>query len=108
MTRKLRESWMILALLGFLGIAGVFILRAYSSGRHAQGNAEQIRPWMSVPYVAHSRHVPSAVLWSALGIPPHRHDRRPIGRIAREQKRPVDDVIATLKQAIDRAPKAPH
>lgn len=99
---------MILALLGFLALAGVFVLRAFHAGWRVHGASEPIRPWMSVPYVAHSRHVSTGLLWTALGLPPHAHDRRPIGRIAREQNRPVDEVMEKLKTAIDHAPKAPH
>jgi len=64
---------------------------------------EQIRPWMSLPYVAHSYRVPPRVLYEALGIPHPLHDRRPLREIAREQKRPVSEVIAILQTAIAQA-----
>jgi hypothetical protein len=63
---------------------------------------ETIRPWMSVPYVAHSYRVPPNVLYQALGIPPQTHDRRPLKQIAREHNRSVDEIISVLKDAIDR------
>ena len=61
---------------------------------------EVIRPWMSVPYVAHSYRVPPPVLYEALGIPPLPHDRRPIRDIAQQQNRSVDEVISVLQNAI--------
>ena len=63
---------------------------------------EVIRPWMSVPYVAHSYRVPPPVLYEALGIPPLPHDRRPIRDIAQQQNRLVDEVISVLQNAIAR------
>ena len=60
---------------------------------------EPIRPWMNLGYIAHSYRVPPWVLHQALGLPP-KPDRRPIREIAREQHRPVDEVIAILQDAI--------
>lgn len=63
---------------------------------------ETIRPWMSIPYVAHSYRIPPHVLYQTLKIPPQLHDRRPLKEIAREQNRSVEEVIAALQDAIDR------
>src|SRR5438477_10704339 len=63
---------------------------------------EVIRPWMSVACVAHSYRVPPHVLYESLGIAPQPHDRRPTRDIAREQNRSVEEVIATLQNAIVR------
>jgi hypothetical protein len=67
-----------------------------------QHHDEVIRPWMSVPYVAHSYRVPPHVLYEALKIPPQPHDRRPLRQIAREQKRSVEEVTTVLREAIAR------
>src|SRR5947207_9534770 len=67
-----------------------------------QHRDEVIRPWMTVPYVAHSYRVPPPVLYEALGIPPLPHDRRPIRDIAQQQNRSVDEVISVLQNAIAR------
>ena len=63
---------------------------------------EAIRPWMSVPYVAHSYRVPPQVVYEALGIPPQSHDRRPIKEIAREQNISLEQLITTLQETIAR------
>jgi hypothetical protein len=98
-------GWLRIALALTLALAGVLAFRAYEYGSRMHANEEPLRPWMTVPYIAHSRHVPQTVLWGALGIAPHLHDHRPIGRIAKEQKRPVTDVISNLKSAIQHQPK---
>jgi hypothetical protein len=64
---------------------------------------EVIRPWMSLPYVAHSYRVPPHVLYDALKIDHPPHDRRPIRQIAKAQNRPVNEVIRNLDEAIARA-----
>ncbi len=78
--------------------------------------SEPIRPWMSVPYIAHSYHVPTRVLFEALGLSEDRRDWRPIAAIARQQNRTVQEVIHILYQAIvdnnpafiPPTPMAPH
>ena len=85
-----------------VAIAGTFIF-AFRAGRHARRlhvENEPIRPWMSVPFIAHTHHVPSAVLFHALGLEPQQHDRRPLRVIARQQHRPVEDVARDLERAL--------
>lgn len=103
MTRTAYKLVLVLALIASLGVAAIFATRAVHYARRTRTTLETIRPWMSVPYIAHSKHVPQATLWTALGIPPHAHDRRPLARIARQQGRPVDELIAALKTAIAKA-----
>ena len=55
---------------------------------------------MSVPFIAHAHHVPPEVLYRAIGVEPQPRDRRPIRRIAREQKRPVEQLIRELNTAL--------
>lgn len=107
MTRAGTRLLLIVALLASLAVAALFATRAVGTGRHTREGDEAIRPWMSVPYVAHSQGVPQRTLWDALGIPPHAHDRRPLARIAREKKRRVEDLIAQLRRAIGAERKSP-
>ncbi len=96
-----RRRWVFgLAFLVALAITSMFAMRAMRAASHLRGGDEPIRPWMSVPYIAHAYGVPPPILFEALGIPPDRRDRRPIMRIAREQDRPVDLVIGDLMVAI--------
>jgi hypothetical protein len=100
----------ILLILAFVvAIAGTFVF-GYRAGRHARfigRQREPVRAWMSVPFIAHTHHVDPAILFEAAGIPARPHDRRSLRRIAREEKRPVDDVIRAVESAIAAARKTP-
>ncbi|HEX9012979.1 MAG TPA: hypothetical protein VF813_05665 [Anaerolineaceae bacterium] len=95
----------LLVILGFLlslGLVIIFTIR----GLHAlpRGHmGEPIRPWMSVPYIARSYDVPTAVLFQALGLPDDPRDRRPVAVIAREQHRTIRSAVHALYQAIVQA-----
>ncbi len=101
MSRMVREGLLIFALGATLVATGVLSYRAVNMGRRVHAAEEPIRPWMTVPYIAHSKHISQSALWSALGIPSHLHDHRPLARIARDQKRPVNDVISALQHALE-------
>ena len=99
-----RKQWFVAVGLALvLLITGLFavrtVRRAVYWGLHRD---EVIRPWMSVPYVAHSYRVPPLVLYEALGIAPQPHDRKPIKEIAREQNISVEQLMTTLQEAIAR------
>jgi uncharacterized membrane protein len=107
------ESWrrtLAVGLAFLLAIAGTFVF-AYRAGRHARqirAENEPIRGWMSVPFIAHSHHVPASVLFQAIGVLPRQpHDRRSVRRIARDVNRPVAELIAQLQRAIDAAAHPP-
>lgn len=92
----------LLTLAFVLSIVVVFVF-GYSAGRHARAmrwaNAP-VRAWMNVPFIAHTRHVPAEKLFAAIGVQPHSHDRRSLRRIAREEKRPVEDLMREIDRAI--------
>jgi len=99
-----RKQWFAIAVLAVvLLITSLFAVRTVRRAVYWRLHRDEvIRPWMSVPYVAHSYRVPPHVLYEAIGIPLQSHDRRPIRDIAREQNRSVEEVIATLQNAIAR------
>src|SRR5882724_737181 len=99
------KQWVVMAALALVVLAtGVFAVRTVQRAMYWRAHRDEaIRPWMSVPYVAHSYRVPPHVLYQALGIPLQPHDRRPIKQIAREQNRSVDEVTSILQDAINRA-----
>jgi hypothetical protein len=93
-----------------LAIAGtvVFATRAGLRVRHIRTENEPIQAWMSVPFIAHTHHVPASALFQAIGVPPQEpRDRRSLRRIARTLHRPVPELIAQLQRAIDVAPHPP-
>lgn len=95
-----------IVLAALLALAAVLAVRAFTLTSRVHPGDEPIRAWMTVPYISHSRHVSQNVLWGALGIPSHLHDHRPLGRIAREQNRPIADILANLKAALEHPSKA--
>ena len=108
------RQWTLLVI--FALVVTVTTLFAVRTVRRAiywrQHRDETIRPWMTVPYVAHSYRVPPRVLYEALGSAHPPRDRRPLKKIAREQNLSVDQVIETLQRAIAQfkqanAPPAP-
>jgi hypothetical protein len=93
-----------------LAMAGTIIFgsRAGRQVRQIHTANEPIREWMSVPFVAHTHHVPASVLFQAIGIRPQEpHDRRSVRHLAHELKRPVPELIAQLQRAIDAAAQPP-
>jgi hypothetical protein len=99
------QQWVVLGLfLAALVVAGLFGVRAVRRATYWRSHRDvPIRPWMTVPYVAHSYRVPPRVLYEALGmrpVPPP--DRRPLRQIAREQNRSVELLISELQAAIAR------
>jgi len=93
-----------------LAILGTFLF-AYRAGRRARrlhAENEPIRAWMSVPFIAHTHHVPAATLFQAIGVTPRQpHDRRSIRHLAHELNKPVPELIAQLQHAIDAAKGPP-
>jgi hypothetical protein len=104
MTRLGWKQWVLLSALVFvLLITGLFAVRTVRRAIYWRLHRDEvIRPWMSIPYVAHSYRVPPHVLYEALGIPHPPHDRRPIKEIAKEQNRSIEEVVAALQGAIAR------
>jgi hypothetical protein len=96
-----RTGVVILGLVVSLALIVIFSLRVMRYVRHPQN--EPIRAWMSVPYIAHSYHVPASDLYTAIGLPGDRRDRRPLMAIAREQRRPVSELIQAVYEAIVQA-----
>jgi len=96
------SNLLILTVAFCVAVAGtvVFGIRAGRHARHLRWESEPIRPWMSVPFIAHTHHVPAAVLYRSIGVEPHPHDRRPLRFLAREQGRPVDDMVRNLEHAL--------
>ncbi len=93
-----------------LALVGTFLFafRAGREARHIHAANEPIRPWMSVPFIAHAHHIPATVLFQAIGIEPHQpHDRRSLHRLARDLNRPVPELMSQVQRAIDAAKQPP-
>ena len=100
---------LVLGVAFLVAITGTFVF-AYRAGRHARqirSANEPIRAWMSIPFIAHTRHVPAPLLFQAIGVQPEPHDRRSIRHLAHDLKRPVPDLMAQLQRAVDAASHTP-
>jgi hypothetical protein len=96
----------LILVLGFcLAVAATFFFgyRAGRTARHVHWQNEPIQPWMSVPFVAHTHHTDSELLFQAIHVQPNPRDRRPIRDIARAEKLPVAELIRDLQDAIANA-----
>jgi hypothetical protein len=90
-----------------IAIAGTFIFagRARRQVRRIGYENEPITAWMSVPFIAHTHHVPASVLFQAIGVQPRKpYDRRSVRHIAHDLKRPVPELLDKLQRAIETAP----
>jgi hypothetical protein len=86
----------------------VFASRTARHVRQIRTENEPIRAWMSIPFIAHTHHVPASVLFQAIGVHPREpHDRRSVRHIAHELNRPVPELMAELQRAIDEAAQPP-
>src|SRR5467141_3454147 len=104
MTHNGWQKWLVLVAFTLVVLGtGVFAVRTVRRAMYWRAHHDEvIRPWMSIPYVAHSYRIPPHVLAESLGISPQAHDRRPLKQIASEQNRSVDEVISVLYDAIAR------
>ena len=98
------QKWIVLGALALvILVTSLFAVRTVRRAIFWRTHREEvIRPWMTIPYVAHSYRLPPRVLYQALGVPPQPHDRRPLKQIAREQNRSVEEVTTILQEAITR------
>jgi hypothetical protein len=92
--------------LGATIIAAVTTLKAIQQFRQqhaltASGDVSTIRPWMTVPFIAHVYHVPENYLYQSLRISNPQPVRQATLRVlADRSNRPVNDVIHDLQKAI--------
>jgi hypothetical protein len=96
---------LIFGLAFLIAVTGTFVF-AYRAGkqvRHIHSANEPVRPWMSIPFIAHTRHVPAPVLFQAIGVQPEPRDRRSVRRLAHDLHRSVPDLMAQLQQALNTA-----
>ncbi|MGD1095401.1 MAG: hypothetical protein ABSB35_25830 [Bryobacteraceae bacterium] len=101
---------LVVGLAFVVALAGTVVLasRAARHARHIREENEPIRAWMSIPFIAHTHHVPTAELFQAIGVQPREpHDRRSIRHIARELHRPVPELMAELQRALDASDHPP-
>lgn len=92
-----------LVLLLILGRQVVRSYLAVENLRRVQaGERIGVRPWMTVPYIAHTYGVPEEVLFTAIGVPPEPQNRHaPLRLIATREHQDVDRYVSQLNATID-------
>jgi hypothetical protein len=102
------RTWLPLALLVLsFGLIVVFGLRTLREYRRLQAeltpgtvDVEQIRGWMTLPYIARGYDVPQAALFSALGVPESGNARLSIRQLAGKYQRDPSEIRATIQHVI--------
>lgn len=65
------------------------------------GDVRTIHPWMTIPYVAHTYHVPESYLYDSLHISDTRaSSHMPLQALASRYKRPVASVVYDVQNAV--------
>ncbi len=67
------------------------------------GDVRSIRPWMTIPYIAHMYHVPEKYLYTWLRLPANSNStlhHATLHELSMTYKRPVNDLIRNLQDAI--------
>ena len=69
---------------GFFGTRAVrSFMRLRAGPPPGAADVQAIRGWMTVPYVAHTYHVPPEMLYAAVGVPPQGNDRKSLSELNR-------------------------
>ncbi len=65
------------------------------------GDIHTIRPWMTIPYIAHTYHVPERYLCTKLGVAYNSSARhKTMHTLAILKQQPVEKIIQEVQQAI--------
>ena len=92
---------LMLALLAILFFSGRFLVHWVYWHDHRDQPGE-IEPWMTVGVIAHSWHRPPESIAVLIGNPEDIR-RKTLEEIARDQNRPVEDLIAELTAFLQRS-----
>jgi len=105
-----RQRRVLIALLVLIGLFFVtfYGLRAYRGLRQLiEGTQPIVRPWMTIPRIAHQFKIPQAELYRALAVQPERPDRRPLDRLAREKGLKIPVFVDQVQRFVDSYHKPP-
>lgn len=109
----LLTTLLVLSVVLFL-IVGVRLTRSALEMRNQRrvqaGEMLGVRPWMTVPYIARTYHLPEDQIFQALNLNDTRRNRRtPLSVLAARDRRDLDADIATINALIDRrqSPRPP-
>ncbi len=65
------------------------------------GDVSTIRPWMTIPYIAHTYHVPESYLYNSLHISnTHTSKHMPLHALAAHYQRPISSIVHDVQKAV--------
>lgn len=65
------------------------------------GDVRTIRPWMTIPYISHTYHIPEGYLYQSLSIDARYTPRRAtLHTLATQTKQPVNTLVYNVQKAI--------
>jgi hypothetical protein len=99
-SRRRQSVALGVAFVAAIALLAIFGYRAARSAREMLREEQPVHAWMSVPFIAHTHHVHTGVLYAAIGVEPREHDRRPLRFLALQKNRPVGDLIRDLEKAM--------
>lgn len=108
MNETIRTLWrtnriLVIAFAVALAFTLLFGVRATFFYMHRPPLDGEIADWMTVRHIARANHVDPRIVHEALDLEPGTHDRRPLARIALDRGVSPDELIGTVRTAIDEA-----
>lgn len=97
------------ALIGFFGFRVYHNYTRFQQFRRAPEtvNADDLRDWMTLPYIGHAYGVPPDALFDALGLPKAGNEHLSLQQLAANSGRTTQDLRQALQQAIQ-SYRPPH
>lgn len=72
------------------------------------GDIRTVRPWMTIPYITRTYHVPEDYICKSLKIDKRSVQHATIQALAIRLRRPVDDMVRQVQKAIQNYRKKGH
>lgn len=108
-TLRVKIAITVICLLAALIAAGFAVMNTVQAFHSLQqqhalaksGDVRTIRPWMTIPYIAHTYHVPEKYLYQTLHLDPNSPPRHAtLHALASHYQKPVDSLIYDVQHAI--------
>ncbi len=96
---------LLLIALGGTALAANATVRAIQSFHQQQSQAQTgdvhlLQSWMTIPYIAHTYHIPTSILYQSLQQNPATARHKTLAMIAAKSKRPVKVIIQDAQNTI--------
>ncbi len=104
-SRFIATCTLLLIALGGTALAANATVRAIQSFHQQQSQAQAgdvhlLQSWMTIPYIAHTYHIPESVLYQSLQQDPHTAHHKTLAMLAAKSKLPVKVIIQDVQNTI--------